>query len=73
MNIRMLALNIVCVLSIVLGCACGSFAAVDAGAEPITAPVVTGSQLMQEKINFLMATLQERLATIPETENGSPT
>lgn len=68
MKTRMLALRIVCVLGIVLGFACGSLAAVDTGAEPITAPVVTGSQLMQEKINFLMATLQDRLETIPETD-----
>ena len=68
LSMKTIALILVCVLGVVLACAVGSLAAVDSSAEAETPPVVTGRQLMQEKINFLMSTLQARLAQLPETE-----
>ncbi len=62
------ALILICMLGIVLGFAAGSPAAIDAGDENTTPPVVTGTQLVQEKIGFLMGTLRSRLEQLPETE-----
>ena len=62
------ALFLGCILGVVLGFAAGSPAAIDANDETTTPPVVTGSQLVQEKIDFLMATLGDRLKQVPEAD-----
>ena len=62
------ALILFCILGIVLLFAAGSPAAIDSDAQTTTPPVITGSQLAQEKIDFLMATLKDRLEQFPEAD-----
>ena len=62
-----ITLVLTCLLFLMIGVS-GGLAAVDTDADLLTPPVVTGRQLMQEKIDYLMATLRERLAQIPESD-----